>query len=66
MTIPEQVSIYSEVENLVGLNNANGICRRIGYTTIDYVDKIGHIIDVFADLFPDERFNNCLKMFVAG
>ena len=66
MTIPEQASIYSEVENLVGLNGAHGIWRRIGYTTIGYVDKIGHAFDAFKNLPPDEQFNNALHMFVAG
>jgi len=66
MTIPEQASIYSEVENLIGLNGAHGIWRRIGYTTIGYVDKIGHLFDAFVDLPQDERFNKALEMFVAG
>jgi len=66
MTIPQQASIYSEVENFVGLNGAHGIWRRIGYTTISYVDKIGHLFDALADLAPDERFNRAFELFVAG
>lgn len=66
MTIPEQARIYAEVENLVGLNGAHGIWRRIGYCTIKYVDKIGKVFDAMKHLPQDELFNNMLTMYVAG
>lgn len=66
LTIPEQASIYTEVENLVGLNGAMGIWRRIGYTTIRYVDEFGHVFDSINNLPSEERFNRAMEMYVAG
>lgn len=66
ITIPEQASIYTEVENLVGLNGAHGIWRRIGFTTIKYIDQYGHVFDAIDNLPAGEKFNMALNMFVAG
>jgi hypothetical protein len=66
LTIPEQARIYMEVINLVGLNGAIGIWRRIGYTNIKYAVEIGHVLDAFIDLPPVEKYHRGMEIFVAA
>jgi predicted hydrocarbon binding protein len=62
----EQVKIYSELVNMVGLNGAISIWRRIGYTTIKYTAEIGHVLDAFENLPPKERHFEATKLFCFG
>ena len=66
LTIPEQANIYNEVPNLVGLNGAIGIWRRIGYTNLKYAVEIGHVLDAFKDLEEKDKYQRGLEIFCAA
>ncbi len=66
MPTTEQVKIYTELVNLLGLNGAISIWRRIGYTTIKYTAEIAHVLDAFENLPPKERFFEATKLFCFG
>jgi predicted hydrocarbon binding protein len=59
----EQVKIYSELVNLLGLNGAMGIWRRIGYANIKYAVEIGHVLDAYEDLPKKEKFFEAERLF---
>ena len=66
MTVQDQYKIYSEVVNLVGLNGAIGIWRRIGYTNLKYAVEIGHVLDALKDLPPVEKYLRGMEIFCAA
>ena len=66
LTTPEQAKIYMEVINLVGLNGAIGIWRRIGYTNLKYSVEIGHVLDALKDLPPAEKYLRGMDIFCAA
>lgn len=66
MTIPDQAKIYTGVADLVGLNGAIGIWRRIGYTTMKYADEIGHVMDAYKDHEGWEKFQKVMELFCAA
>jgi predicted hydrocarbon binding protein len=62
----EQVKIYTELVNLLGLNGAISIWRRIGYTNIKYTVEIARVLDQFESLPPKERFFEAVRLFCFG
>ena len=59
----EQVKIYSELVNLLGLNGAIGIWRRIGYTNFRYGSEMAHVLDAFENLPAKEKCFEAEKLF---
>ena len=59
----EQVKIYTELANLLGLNGAIGIWRRIGHTNMKYGVEMGHVLDPFENLPPKEKCFEAMKLF---
>jgi len=66
ITIPEQASIYSEVANLLGLNGAISLWRRMGYTVLKFAVEVGHTLDAYKDLPQDEKFYKEMELFTIG
>lgn len=62
----EQVNIYTELVNMLGLNGAISIWRRIGYTNIKYTVEIAHVLDAFESLPPKDKFFEATKLFCFG
>jgi predicted hydrocarbon binding protein len=62
----DQVKIYWEVENLLGLNGAIGVWRRIGLVNMKHADEMGHVLDGFVDLDPIQKFQKALELFCIG
>jgi predicted hydrocarbon binding protein len=60
----EQAKIYLEIPNLVGLNGALAIWRRMGVTITRYADEYGHIFDAFKELPDKEQYQKSVEMFV--
>lgn len=59
--------LYREVLNLVGLNGAIGIWRRIGYTSTKYVAEIGRVsVLIEKDLSQDEKYLKVLELYRAA
>ncbi len=62
----EQVKIYTELANLLGLNGAISIWRRIGYVNIKYTVEIAHVLDQFESLPPKEKYFEATRLFCFG
>jgi hypothetical protein len=56
MTEDDRTEIYTEVVNIYGLRGALSLWRRMGYTAVKYGVEIGHVIDSYSGLPPDEKF----------
>lgn len=59
----EQVKIYTELVDLLGLNGAIGIWRRIGHTNYKYAVEMAHVLDQFENLPPKEKMFEATKLF---
>ncbi len=64
--VSQQARLYPEIANLLGLNGALGIWRRIGYTNIKYAAELGHVLDAFNDLQPKEKFLKSMEILQMG
>jgi predicted hydrocarbon binding protein len=62
----DQVKIYWEVENLLGLNGAIGVWRRIGFVNIKNAAEMGHVLDGFVDLEPADKYLKAMELFCYG
>jgi predicted hydrocarbon binding protein len=62
----DQARFMIGVADVVGLNGAVGIWRRIGYTGYRYANEIGHIFDSLTDLSADEKFVKALELYIAA
>lgn len=59
----EQVNIYTELVNLLGLNGAISVWRRIGYANMKYGAELAHVFDHLENLPPKEGFFEAMKLF---
>ena len=64
--VSEQAAIYRAIMNLMGYNGGIVLWRRIGYALMKNAVEIGHILDSFASLPPEEKFNKGMEIFVIG
>jgi len=62
----DQVKIYWEVANLLGLNGAIGVWRRIGYNNIKKTVEVAHVLDGLVDFRPVEKFQKALELVCIG
>jgi len=58
----QQARIYLEIVNLVGINGAMSIWRRIGHMIAKSSFEIGKVFDVYKDLPEKEKFNKTLEL----
>ena len=64
--VSQQARLYPEIANLLGLNGALGIWRRIGYTNIKYAAELGHVLDAFSDLQSSEKYSKAMEILQMG
>lgn len=63
ITVKEQSELYYQVANLVGINGAIGIWRRIAYTAFRYADEKGHGLDNLKGLASGELFKKGMELY---
>ena len=66
ITVAQQGRIYPEIANLLSLKGALGVWRRIGYTNLKYAAELGHVLDSFNDLEPDEKYSKVIEVLKMG
>jgi predicted hydrocarbon binding protein len=65
MTEDDRTQIYTEVVNTYGLRGALSLWRRMGYTAVKYGAEIGHVMDSYNGLPPDEKFRKAMELLCA-
>jgi len=61
--VSEQAAIYRTIMDLMGFKGGIVLWRRIGYTAMKFAVDIGHLLDGFASLPPNEKFNKGVEVF---
>ncbi len=59
----EQIKFYMNIVDVMGLNGAISLWRRIAYTVMQYAVERGHMLDNFNALAELEKFHEGLKIF---
>lgn len=59
----QRAKVYKEILDLLGLNGAITIWRRMGYNALRYTDEIGHVFDLAGDFSAEEMYLTCLEHF---
>lgn len=63
ITEGERDKMIAEVANLLGLDGALGVWRRIGFIGAKYAKEIGHVLDDKEGLEPDEKLIKALELW---
>jgi predicted hydrocarbon binding protein len=59
----EQIKFYMNMVDVMGLNGAITLWRRVAYTIMQYATERGHMLDSFKDLNELEKFHKGMEIF---
>jgi len=63
ITTEEYSKVFNSLADMLGINGAKGIWRRIGYLSIKIGIERGHFFDAYVSLPQNEKFNRAAELF---